>query len=206
MHGGVPFFREIAPRIEEAVGPGSLPILTRGMLGQPTPSRYWFYNTEDLHHARKRTPAYLALLDGAERVFDYSEANVASYPRSEFRPIALGPIRLGPPAERPLDVLFFGHLTPRRKAVLDALDARVMDGLHGDALAATIRSARVVLCLNAYDDRTNDSFRVYPALECGGRLVVEACQEAWFNDAVRPYAHVVPYDRLVPTCRQLLAS
>ena len=208
LHGGHPFFRAMAPRIEAAMSSGTLPIVTRGMLGQhPIPARYEFYNTEDLHHARKRTPAYLALLDGAERVGDYSSMNQAAYPRTQFRPIALGTVV--PPRSTPRDpeipILFFGCVTPRRAAIVDQLPVTVVDRVYDEALRDLITRSVLVLSIHAYDNRTNDSFRVFQALEMGGRVVAESSQEAWYDAAIRPHATVVPYEALVPTCRQLLS-
>ncbi len=208
LDGGYPFFASIAPRIEQVVPSPGPPIVTLGaMLAAVVPESYWVYNTEDLHHREKLTPRYRSVLDCAARVFDYAEPNVATYPRGEFCPIRLG--TLGTPSALDacdIDVLFYGYLTPRRERIVRAVGAYATDRVHGDALAVLVRRARVVLSLGAYDHRNNDAFRVFPALEAGGRLVVEACDEAWFNEVVVRHAPVVPYEDLIRTCRSQLTS
>ena len=208
VHGGTEIFRREAGRIEEAVGPGRLPILTWGARKlRDLPRRYYAYNTEPLHVPGKLSAQYRALLDGAERVFDYSTANAEFYPRCEFRPIRLGPVQPPAPAERCTeDVLFYGLVTERRRPVIEALGATVAEDLFGDALVAAIRGARIVLCVNAYDDRNGNPFRAFPALECGGRLLVESTREPWFNEAVAPHAALAPYEDIVPRCRALLGE
>lgn len=205
VHGGYPLFRELAPRIEQAVGPGDLPILTVGAKHLETPARYWFYNTEPLHVARKRTPRLMSLLDGAERVLDYSARNAEVYSRSEFKPVALGPVPSPPePAVCEIDILFYGLVTERRRGVLDALQATVVDRVFGAALEALIQRSRLVLCVNAWDERNGNPLRAFPALEYGARLVAERCEEEWYNRAIEPHATVVPYELLIDSCRRLL--
>lgn len=207
VHGGYAFFKEAAPRIEAVVPAGDLPILTRGALHLPLPStRYWFYNTEPLHVRGKLTIKYRALIDGAERVFDYSEPNLRWYPphrHIEFCPIQLGTV--GPPpdlATCDVDILFYGYLTPRRQQILDALPVTVtVVEAFGAERAKWIRRARTVLCLNAYDDVNGNPFRVFPVLEAGAHAIVEQCQEDWFNRAVRAHTAVAPYAGLVSLCQ-----
>jgi hypothetical protein len=206
-HGGYAFFREAAPRIAEAVGEGDAPILTRGAIHLNLPERYWFYNTEDLHHPAKRNAHYMAILDRAERVFDYSEPNLRVYPRAEFAPIRLGKVMPAPaPAACDVEVLFFGTLSLRRRVITEAVEATTILGVHGDALAGWIRRSKIVLSLGTHDNVNNDSFRVFPALEYGARLVVESCQEEWFNRLVARYATVVAYKDLVMTCQEMIES
>jgi hypothetical protein len=207
FHGGYPLFRDVASRIEEAVGEGDLPILTRRALRmrRSIPPKYWFYNTEPLHVPAKRAVDYMALLDGAERVLDYSERNLEFYPRAEFRPIALGEVTPPPdPGACDVDVLFYGYLTPRREAIVTALSATRIDRVYGEDLVPWFRRSKVVLCVGSYDDVNNNSLRVFPALERGARLLVEACQEEWFNRIAARYAVVVPYGGLVAAAQEML--
>lgn len=206
--GASEFHRMMAGRYQEAIevlvgrddnGP---PIYCRGSYRQELPDRYWFYNGEPLH-ARFRDD-YRKVLDGAERVFDYSEHNVNVYPRSEFCPLILGDV-LEPPNVKDCDVLvlFYGLLTDRRRAVMGELIGAVRgpvvvtDGHYWDDLVDWIRRSRVVLCLNAWDDVSANPCRAFPVLEYGGRLLCERTQEEWFNCAVEAHAPVVAFDELV---------
>lgn len=205
VHGGTSAFRAFASYIDAAVEDGDVAIWTRGAAGLSPPAHYWFYNTEPLHLTRKRTPEYLRLLDGADRVFDYSEPNLQFYSRAEFCPIHLGVVGAPPDlAACDIDVLFYGHPTPRRRAVVEALQATVIHGVYGAALTAQIRRAKIVLSLNAYDDVNGNPFRVFPVLEAGGHIVAEWCQEEWFNKVVEQHGLVVPYEDMVSICQALL--
>ena len=204
VHGGAVFFRDAASRIDAAVPAGDRPILTRGARHLRPPARYWFYNTEPLQVPHKRADWYCSVLDGAERVFDYSAPNLAWYPRAEFCPIQLGTIR--PPSDLKacdIDILFYGHPTPRRLAVLDALPVRTVT-VYGDALVPWVRRATITLAINAYDDVNGNPFRTFPALEWGGRLIVERCHEAWFTEVIQPHALIVAYPDLITTCQTVL--
>lgn len=203
VHGGYAFFKEAAPRIEAVVPAGDRLIVTRGALHLPAPTPpYWFYNTEPLHVRGKLTREYRALLDGAERVFEYSEPNLQVYTRGELCPIQLSGLQSAPDlATCDVDILFYGYLTPRRQQILDALPVTVVTAFGGER-ARWIRRAKIVLCINAYDDVNGNPFRVFPVLEAGAHVVVERCQE-WKINRILQVSHtaVVPYDRLVSLCR-----
>jgi hypothetical protein len=207
----------MAPRYQEAIealvgkdddGP---PIYCRGSYRQEIPARYWFYNGEPLH-ARFRDD-YREAMDGAERVFDYSERNADVYPRSEFCPLILGDVPEPVGAENcDVLVLFYGLLTERRRAIMEQLIGTVRgpvvvtDGHYWDDLVRWIRRARVVLCLNAWDDISANPCRAFPMLECGGRLLCERTQEDWFNDVVAEHAPVVPFDEFVPRAIEMVGG
>ncbi len=205
VHGGYHFFKEAAPRIEAVVPPGDRLIVTRGALHLPAPTPpYWFYNTEPLHVRGKLTREYQALLDGAERVFEYSEHNLQFYPRAEFCEIQLGEVGMPPNlAACDVDILFYGYPTERRLAILTPLAATIVTAF-GVERTHWIRRAKIVLCLNAYDTANGNPFRVFPLLEIGAHAVVEHSREKWVNEVVEPHAWVVHYAELVPTCRRIL--
>lgn len=205
VHGGYSFFKEAAPRIEAVVPPGDRLIVTRGALHLPAPiPPYWFYNTEPLHVRGKLTAQYRGLLDGAERVFEYSMPNLAIYPRAEFRFIQLGNVGTPPDLVTcDVDILFYGYPTERRRAILTPLAATIVTAF-GDERTHWIRRAKIVLCLNAYDTVNGNPFRIFPVLETGAHAVIEHSREKWVNEVVEPHARVVHYAELVPTCRRIL--
>lgn len=207
VHGGYAFFQEAAPRIEAAVPMGDRLIVTRGALHLPLPTPpYWFYNTEPLHVRGKLTLEYRALLDGAERVFEYSEPNLQLYPRAEFCEIQLGAVGIPPDlATCDIDILFYGYPTKRRRAVLTVLPATIVTAF-GTERTHWIRRAKIVLCLNAYDTVNGNPFRVFPVLETGAHAVVEHSREKWINEVIEPHARVVHYAELVATCRRILSD
>ena len=104
-----------------------------------------------------------------------------------------------------VDVLFYGLPTPRRQVVLNALPTTTIHAF-GAARTQGIRRAKIVLCLNAYDDVNGNPFRVFPVLEAGAYALVERTQESWFNEVVEPHARVVPYADLVVACCCRLAG
>lgn len=201
QHGGYPMFRELAPRIEASIPAGEVPVLTRANLHGARPDAYWFYNTEQLHLGFRRSPEYMSLMDGAERVFDYSERNLEWYPRGEFAPLRLTEPFREPGSGGAGGVLFVGLVTERRRQLLEGLGARTLTGIYGQERDDALRAAAVVLSVHAYDDRCNDAARVFPALEIGARVVAERCSERWYNDLVSRHAAMADFAGLADACR-----
>lgn len=97
-------------------------------------------------------------------VWDYSANNLATWSRLGARrvthvPFAYDPILEAIPGdrvERDVDVLFYGSMNDRRRAVLEDLQSRALRvkwlfGVYGDERDAWIRRSRVVLNLHAHE-------------------------------------------------------
>jgi hypothetical protein len=117
-------------------------------------------------------PGYLALLRGARRVWDYAPANVARLRALGIEAVDLVPLgaddalAMPPPAAPdggadaaegpPLDALFYGVLTPRRRRLGAALARQGLrvafrERCYGAERDALIRRAKVVLNIHQFD-------------------------------------------------------
>lgn len=166
-------------------------------------NRYAVYNTEVLKY--KLFPEYREFLDKADVVYDYSFNNLKYYPRAIFCPIKVSSIshRVFP---KQFDVLFYGVMSPRRRFVFSALQdvgltCEYAENIYGSPLHDLIAKSKVVLSMGTYGCENNDSARIIPAIEMGGTVVAEKCEEKWFNNYISHYmCHVVPTEKLVETC------
>jgi len=146
---------------------------------------YYVYQTEDLHLAHKLTPNYKKFLDNATRVYDYSQHNIIYYPRAIHLPLKFEKIE---PKNNVTNntILFYGYLSDRRKKIIDVLKkngyiVNCFDGLFDVELGNKLKEYRYVLSIGTYDNITNDSFRIIPAIEHGNIVIAERTQEEWFN-------------------------
>jgi hypothetical protein len=162
------------------------------------------------------TPAMLDLFRRFE-VWDYSERNAdqlvaMGVPRPQVVPISytasLTRIPRGP---EDLDVLFYGSLNERRRAVLDGLRAagvkvETLYGVFGAARDAVIARSKLVLNVHFYEAKVFEAVRVSYLLANRRAVVSETCadpaEEAPFAEALA----FAPFDRLVATCQHLLAD
>jgi hypothetical protein len=167
-----------------------------------------FFNMEQIGHGGADVrPEYLALLRNAQ-VVDYDAANVRAYRAdpSEVTVLPLGHApyleRDGglPLAERPIDLLFFGSVNPRRQQLLDRIEAcgvtvSVFDApLYGPERDDFIRQAKAVLNCHFYDSSRFEQARVAHCLSLGTPVVSERRPQTepgadfepavgWFDDA-----------------------
>jgi hypothetical protein len=167
-----------------------------------------FFNLEQIGHGGAQVrPDYLALLRHAQ-VMDYDAANVSAY-RADPAEVPVVPLGhapylerdgLLPLAERPIDLLFFGSMNPRRRALLERIEAcgvsvSVFDApIYGPERDEFIRQAKAVLNCHFYDSSRFEQARVAHCLSLGTPVVSErrvqtqpgADYEAavsWFDDA-----------------------
>jgi len=174
------------------------------------------YNLEQVEEGSSwLTPELLALFR-AFPVWDYCRANADALekmgvPRPAVVPVGYVPqlTRIASAAED-LDVLFYGSMNPRRRAVLDELTRRgarvhAAFGLYGAARDALVARSRLVLNVHYYQAKVFEVVRVSYLL-ANRRCVVsergcDAAEEAAFEEGVAFAAH----DALADRCLDLLA-
>jgi SAM-dependent methyltransferase len=155
-----------------------------------------FVNLEQLGQGGAQVPAeYLDLLRRSA-VVDYDAANVPAY-ASDPADVPIVPMLHAPylddPApipleERPIDLLFFGSLNPRRKAWIDRIQAlgrtvTTFDGpVYGEERDAWIRQAKAVLNVHFYESGRFEQARVSHCLSLGTPVISER------TSATRPHA------------------
>ena len=113
-----------------------------------------------------------------------------------------------PWAEKDIDVLFIGSVTPRRNQILSELSRHMKVHAALDAPAAfrndMIGSAKINLNLRANDNSTMlEAGRVTYLFNNRCVVVSEAAES---HPHLHPLMVNAPYDQLVDTCRQLLAE
>ncbi len=162
------------------------------------------------------TPAYCDLLR-RHTVWDYSEANIRALAargiRAALMPIGYEPVltRIAPAPLQDIDVLFYGSISDRRRALLLALEdtgvaLHVAFNVYGAERDALIARSRLVLNLHHYTAQLFEVVRVSYLLANRVCVVAERGQdlalEAPFEHAVR----FADYDGLIAACRALLAD
>jgi SAM-dependent methyltransferase len=169
-----------------------------------------FVNLEQLGAGGSRMPpAYLELLRGFP-VIDYDAANPPTYKaRSGEVPLisfghapylASGPIQPLPLDQRPFDLLFFGSMNPRRRAIIERIERTgrtvvTFDApLYGPERDVFIRQSRAVLNCHHYDSALFEQVRAFHVLSLGTPFVSERTERTcpgaqfepcvnWFTDA-----------------------
>jgi SAM-dependent methyltransferase len=182
---------------------------------QPVARDAILYNLEQIEPGSAWLgPDYVALLQDHE-VWDYSARNAARYaalglPAPRVVPIGWAPVLERIPRGEPedVDVLFYGSMNERRRAVLEGLAARGLRveaafGLYGAARDARIARARIVLNVHFYEAKVFEIVRVSYLL-ANRRCVVserggDPAEERDFEAGVA----FAPYEDLVETCVRL---
>jgi hypothetical protein len=152
---------------------------------------YVVYQTEDLIHSHKRDEQYMRFLSNAEKVYDYSTVNL-KYHNGEFRPYLPKIHSKAYDGYKDIDVLFYGGMSDRRREIINQLSSRYtvtyIDRFntleeHIDA----VRRSNYVLSIGYYDNNYNDFWRVTPALDFGGNILLEENFEMWSLDFLKRY-------------------
>jgi len=115
------------------------------------------------------------------------------------------------PADKTVDVLFFGSLNERRTELLRRLEqaglrVETVAGAYADELAPAIKRARLVLHIHFYDTGLFPIARILQPVAGGVPVVCETSVFSARSDWSRSGIVFAPYDGLVDACRSLLAS
>ena len=185
--------------------------------GQPPPADAILYNLEQVQTGTTwMTPQYVDLLKG-HAVWDYSARNIealggqgiaASLCGIGYTP---GLTHIAPAPVQDIDVLFFGSMNPRRRAVLQDLIARgvrvvaVFD-VYGAERDALIARSRIVINLHFYEAQVFEIVRVSHLLANRICVVSESGLDLALEAPFRQGIAFAPYESLVQTCLELLAD
>lgn len=177
------------------------------------------YNLEQLD--AQNAPLRDQLVQLAERfeIWDYSPRNASILRLAGLQtPIPLlavgyAPVltRIDAKVPRDLDVLFYGSINPRRALIIQALQARGLRvhaafGVYGEERDALIARAKVVLNLHYYESNIFEMVRVSYLLANGKPVVAECARTTEVDKGLREGVKLVPYDRLVEACVELVAD
>lgn len=185
--------------------------------GQAPPPDAILYNLEQVQAGSDwMTPDYVRLLQG-HRVWDYSARNIealaaqgvaASLCGIGYTP-GLSHIAAAPVPD--IDVLFFGSMNPRRRAVLQELVAKgarvaaVFD-VYGAERDALIARSRIVINIHFYEAQVFEIVRVSHLLANRVCVVSESGLDLALEAPFAGGIAFAPYDGLVQTCLNLLAD
>ncbi len=175
------------------------------------------YNLEQVEESSPwLTPELLALFRSFP-LWDYSRANADALvrmgvPRPTVVPVGYAPqLTRIPPVTEDVDVLFYGSLNERRRALLAELERRgvcvhAAFGVYGEARDQLIARARLVLNVHFFEAKVFEVVRVSYLL-ANRRCVVsergsDPAEEAAFEDGVA----FAPYDGLADRCMALLGD
>lgn len=172
------------------------------------------YNSEQIYAGSPwlRGP-YLEALR-RRRVWDYSAVNarrLAELGARDVRHVPVGYVpelaRIGPTNED-IDVLFYGSINPRRRRILEALQARGLEvaalfGVYGEERDRAIARAKVVLSLHFHEAKVFEIVRVAYLLTNEKAVVAEWHCEQTEDEGLREALCAVPYEGLVDACEAL---
>jgi hypothetical protein len=152
-------------------------------------------------------------------IWDYSSLNAsklraAGASRVVHCPLGYVPsmTTIEPAPIQDIDVLFYGSVNPRRRAVLDALDAAGLSvvrlyGVYGSDRDAVIARSKVVLNLHYYENAVFEIFRVSHLLANKKCVVSEGGgEDTELEEFAERATACVPIDRIVSMCGDLLLS
>ena len=175
------------------------------------------YNLEQIRpDAWVTTPNYLNMLR-RHTIWDYDAANVgaiiAASGNRDVQHVPIGYVpqmhRIAPAAVQDIDVLFYGSITSRRRALFETLAATGVKALvvfraYGEERDALIARSKVVLNLHAFDNWGFEIVRVSYLLANRKAVVCEAASPSEIDADLRDAVRGVPYDRLVAACVDLI--
>ena len=165
-----------------------------------------FVNLEQLGEGGAAVAAGYRELLQSSAVVDYDPHNVPAYAADPADvPVApmgyapyLAPPQPMPLEERPIDLLFFGSMNPRRRALLDRIEAlglqvAMFDSpMYGAERDAFIAQAKAVVNLHFYPSARFEQVRVAHCLSLGTPVISERSADAppaafddsvfWFDD------------------------
>lgn len=170
------------------------------------PPNYIAFQLEQSINQRWFTPDYVAKLDAARAVLDYSRGNLAflqdkglPLARLFWLPIDTDPtVARGKSAGTRKGALFYGDaVSPRRKEILDRLKAAIPElqiatNLFGVELSTALRNTAVVVNVHFYDGALLETTRIHQALSHGAMIVSEAGADAADHRALHDVVDFAP--------------
>jgi SAM-dependent methyltransferase len=155
-------------------------------------------------------PAYLDILRGALEVWDYSPENVAALAAQGVTNVRLLPLGFHEnlatiaPADKDVDVLFYGSLNDRRRVLLNELASkcrvRHLYGVYGEERDRAIARAHIVLNVHFYPAQIMEQARISYLLNNGCFVVSEESPANPYEDCLA----TAPYDELAACCLHYL--
>ncbi|MDQ2102128.1 hypothetical protein [Azospirillum isscasi] len=184
--------------------------------GDRLPSGTILYNLEQIATLHPRNAHYLDLLRRC-RVWDYSPRNIADLARQGIRArhVPIGHVdemtRIPNSPSPGIDVLFYGAVNPRRRAILDALGERgltvvSLQHYYGDLRDRFVADAKLVLNLHYYEAGIFEIVRVSHLLSNRKAVLAERHPDTGIDPDLLEAMAFAPYDGLVEAACALVAD
>jgi hypothetical protein len=172
------------------------------------------YQLEQLHsNEYPFTPNMENILRQAYMVWDYSEKNIAFLNEKGIEAKLLIPgyheglELIKPASNKSIDILFYGSIGERRKAVLKELSemykVKVLFGFYGVKRDKWISRSKIILNLHHYSPQIFEAVRISYLLNNRCFVLSEDSIDYPYNEVDLP---LVPYENLVESCLQYLKS
>ncbi len=185
--------------------------------GYPLPDNCIIFNIEQIRSGRYAQPTHYLDLLKRFLVLDYSARNVDHIrQRTDNQHVYLCKLgfasnlaRIDSAATQDVDVLFYGVVNERRKAILDALvvaglKVKVLTGVYGADRDAWIARSKIVLNLHFYDDHIHEIVRTSFLMANRKAIVSECANDTEIDDDIRAGLIAVPVDGIVAACKELV--
>jgi hypothetical protein len=186
-------------------------------LAERLPANSVLVNLEQLRGSRlEAQPVYCDLLRRLP-VWDHSRRNIvelrALTGNERAHRIGIGFVpqmqSIAPALEQPTDVLFYGSINDRRRAILSALQhagmrVRCLYGVYGAERDRAIAEAKVVLNVHFYEDSIHEIVRTSHLLANRKAVVCECNADTEIDEDMRQAVVAKPYGELVEACIALV--
>src|SRR3990170_4228356 len=219
---------QIAPELSPSVVNDRENIYLLMGLNNPVPYLPPYYIAYQMEQAGSEwfTESYLERLRGALMIWDYSLINI-QYLRREhlsfgqtrrgsiyYVPLGYSPclsIGVDLNQNKTIDILFFGSLNSRRKAIIDQMrvshpDWRIVveTNIWETERNRLIDASRIVLNLHYYPEAILETTRLSLLLSRGACVVSETSRDPILDKVYKRYCSLVTSDKVVERCQQLL--
>jgi tetratricopeptide (TPR) repeat protein len=187
------------------------------VVAEGLPANTVLVNLEQLRGNNLKARSSYADLLRRFAVWDHSERNIAELKAlagtSRVHRIGIGFApgmqTIAPQAEQTTDVLFYGSLNERRRAILKALEeaglrVQCLYGVYGAERDQAIAGAKVVLNIHFYADSIHEIVRTSHLLANRKAVVCECNADTEIDEDIRQAVAAVRYDQLAETCIALV--
>lgn len=185
----------------------------------PIPDDAIVFNTEQMTFFGGRVQTQMQNFDTWKKhvIWDYSQENARRLREAGAERVVHCPIGyhsrmtcIEPAPEEDIDVLFYGSVNPRRREVLEALqaadiDVKVFFGAYGKERDDIIARSKIVLNIHAMDESIWEIFRVSHLLANKKCVVSEdGGKDSELEFFAQRATRYVSLDRIVEACSDLL--
>ena len=182
------------------------------------PKNCIIYNLEQLDHLNQALVERLRRLSTNHKIWEYSKKNIEKLTAIGVNMVQHVPIGTMPALSRikkapnqDIDVLFYGSINPRRKAILDSLMEEGLSviaafGVYGNERDVLISRSKIVLNLHFYESSILEMVRLSYLWANKIAVVAECNSITEIPHGMEKAALFLPYPKLVNGCKALIKN